>query len=197
LFDIPSFVWGLGSSSLALVSLVPYIFATLKGTNRPHIFTWIIWSILTGIAFAVQYIGGAGAGAWATGVTFICCLLILAASVKNGEKNITRMDWICFLLALLALPVWLATKSPAAAAIWVTAIDGLAYIPTIRKAWHKPQEEMIFAHMIANVKHILSLLAMDVYSIATALYPISLIIFNAALVTMLFLRRRAAKAITS
>jgi hypothetical protein len=187
---IPSFIWGLLSSSLALVSLVPYILATLKGTNRPHIFTWIIWTALTGIAFAVQFVGGAGAGAWATGVTFICCIGILLASIKNGEKSITRMDWVCFILALLAIPLWLATKSPAMAAIWVTGIDGLAYVPTMRKAWHKPNEELAFSHIIANVKHLCSLMGMSTYSVATTFYPACLLFFNTVLVLMLVWRRR-------
>ena len=188
---IPSYIWGLLSSSIALVSLVPYIRATLKGTNKPHVFTWIIWTILTAIAFAVQMTGGAGPGAWATGLTCALCVLILLASIKHGEKTITRLDWFCFILALLGLPLWLVTDSPALAAIWVSLIDGLAYGPTMRKSWHKPHEEMVFTHLIANLKHVFSLLGMGTYSIATSFYPISLLVFNTILVALIVYRRRA------
>lgn len=188
----PSFIWGLASCLLSLFSLLPYLWVTLKGSNKPHVFTWCIWTILTGIAFAAQISGGAGAGAWATGVTFLCCVLILAASFRHGEKTITRMDWLVFAISLLIIPVWMATKNPGIAAILVTTADGLAYIPTLMKAWRKPWEEMAFTHISANIKHIFSLFAMHTYSIATTFYPAALIIFNFILAAVIIGRRLMA-----
>lgn len=190
---VPPAVWGLCGVGLATLSLLPYFIATVKGTNRPHIFTWIIWSLLTGQAFAVQYAGGAGPGGWATGATFFFCVLILLVSVRNGEKTKTRADWACFLLALLGIPVWLATDSLSMAAVWVVVIDGLAYIPTMRKAWNRPWEEMVFTHVTANIKHVASLLGMTAYSMATAFYPVALMSFNMALVLLIAGRRLALR----
>lgn len=187
---IPAALWGLTGAILALISLVPYVVATLRGTNKPHIFTWIIWAILTGVAFAVQVVEGAGPGAWSTGITSALCFLISVIAIRHGEKHITRMDWACFILALAALPIWLATDNPAAAVVWVTLIDALAYIPTLRKVWHKPHEEMLFTPVIANVKHVFSLLGMVNYSIATCFYPVSLLLFNGTLALTILLRRR-------
>jgi hypothetical protein len=173
--------------------MFPYIYKTFKGTNRPHIFSWIIWTLLTGIAFAVQYAGDAGPGAWATAFTCVCSLIIVIAAVKHGEKNITPLDWVMFIAALLAIPLWLITDSPMIAAIWVVTIDGIAYVPTIRKCWHKPYEEMATTHVFANIKHLFSILAMKSVSIPTTLYPASLFVFNATLVAVILLRRRALK----
>jgi hypothetical protein len=188
--DIPDFVWGFCSVTLTLIAVYPYIYKTLKGNNRPHVFTWVIWTLLTGIAFAVQFTSGAGAGSWATGVTSFCCLLILLASLKHGTKNITRFDWICFIFSMLIVPIWFVTESPALAAILVTAIDGLGYFPTCRKVWSRPHEEVAFTHLIMNIKHMFSLMGMGTYTIATAFYPVSLLAFNFALVIFIFWRRR-------
>ena len=187
---IPAFIWGICSSALTVLSLFPYIYKTLKGVNRPHIFTWIIWSLLTAIAFTVQYSAGAGPGSWATGLTCVCAAVILLISIRHGEKNITLFDWLCFLLALAAIPVWMATKNAALAGVWVTLIDGLAYLPTARKVWHKPHEEVALPHAVANAKHIFSLLGMQTISVATAFYPVCLFVFNLLLIGLILGRRR-------
>ncbi len=139
--SIPPEIWGAVSVALALVSLAPYLWTTIRGTNKPHIFTWIIWALLTAIAFAIQFLEGAGAGAWSGAVSTIFCIAILVVALRNGEKHITRSDWVVFVAALAAIPIWLLTQNPLLAAVWVTGIDSLGYIPTIRKSWLKPYEE--------------------------------------------------------
>lgn len=187
---VPAYIWGLCSSALTFFSLAPYIYKIIYGINRPHAFTWIIWATLAGIAFAVQYSSGAGPGAWATGLTFLLSVVIVALPFSKGERNITFFDWVVFIAAMAAIPVWAMTESAAMAAIWVTAIDGLGYIPTLRKVWSKPHEEMAFAHMAANIKHLFSLLAMETYSIATVFYPFMLLFFNGLLVWFIVWRRQ-------
>jgi hypothetical protein len=190
---IADVVWGLCSSALAFISFIPYFYKTIKGLNRPHVFSWIIWTLLTAIAFAVQYTGGAGPGAWATGVTFIYCVAVTIASFRYGEKNITRLDWISFIAALLIIPAWRITDNITIAAVLVVIIDGLGYVPTYFKTWRKPSEEMALPHAIANVKHLFSIFAMPVYSVPTTLYPVALLFFNGVLVAIILWRRRVLK----
>jgi hypothetical protein len=194
---IPDFVWGLASSGVTLVSMLPYIYRTFKGVTRPHIFSWIIWTALTAIIFAVQYSSGAGAGAWATLVTCLCCLMIVIVAAKHGDKYITRMDWIMFIASLAAIPIWFFTDNPALAAVWAIFIDGMAYGPTMRKCWNRPHEEYVFTHLSANLKHVFSLLGMKTVSVATTLYPAALLFFNGALVAIILWRRHVLKKATS
>ena len=190
MMSISPSLWGIISVAFAAISLVPYFIATLKGTNKPHVFTWVIWTLLTAMAFAVQFREGAGAGAWATGFSAVCCVFILLASLRFGEKNITRSDWVTFIAALAAIPIWVVTKNPALAAIWVTLIDGLGFYPPCRKSWHKPFEEMWQSHALSCVKHVFSLLALSAVSIATAFYPAALVVFNLILIAIILVRRR-------
>lgn len=182
-------IWGLVSVALACVSLIPYVWATLKGRNKPHIFTWMIWTLLTGVAFLIQFLEGAGSGSWSGGVSTVLCLVILVASFRYGEKHITRSDWAVFLAALAAIPIWLLTQNPLWAAIWVTLIDSLGYIPTMRKSWLKPHEEMATTHMLAGIKHMAVLLAVQSVSPTTTIYSVGMVIMNLALVALLLFRR--------
>src|SRR5688572_2828651 len=134
-------IWGSVSVFFSLVSGIIYLAAVLYGPIRPHIFTWVIWTLLTAITFVIQYLEGAGAGSWATGVTCVLCIVTTVSCYWKGEKNITRFDWIVFGLGLATIPLWIVTKNPTLSIILVTLIDVAAYLPTIRKAWWKPYEE--------------------------------------------------------
>lgn len=182
-------IWGLISVVLACVSLAPYLWMTIKGTNKPHLFTWIIWTLLSGIAFTIQVLEGAGAGAWSGGASTFLSVLILLAAIRHGEKQITRSDWVVFLAALGAIPIWLATQNPLYAAIWVTGIDALGYIPTFRKSWNKPHEEMTWTHTVAGIKHLCVLMAVQNVSITTTVYSFGMLAMNAVLVASILYRR--------
>lgn len=87
-------------------------------------------------------------------------------------------------------------KNPVAAAVWVTLIDSAGYIPTLRKVWAKPYEEMATAHGIAMVKHIFVLLAVQNFVPATIIYSIGMVIMNAALVSTIMFRRRKCSRVS-
>lgn len=168
---------------------IPYFITTLKGTNKPHVFCWIIWTLLTGIAFAAQMVEGAGAGAWATGVCSAICLAITIAAAKKGEKEITRSDWVMFLLALAAIPVWVATDDPVWSIWMVAVIDLSALYPTVRKSWKRPHEENSFMYGFNIPRHMVSLAALSHVSTTTALYPFALLLMNLGMFVMLKSRR--------
>lgn len=177
---------------MTVAAHIPYLATTLKGTNKPHIFTWVIWSLLTFIAFAAQITGGAGPGAWVTGVTGLICLVITAAALRTGERDITRSDWVMFIAGLAAIPVWAVTSDPLWSVIIVVGIDAAAFWPTFRKSWHRPFEENSFMYGFNIPRHCASLLSLQVFSPVTALYPGMLLVMNTVMYIMLKLRRRLA-----
>jgi heme/copper-type cytochrome/quinol oxidase subunit 4 len=185
-------VYGGLSVILALVSYTPYLASTLQGSNKPHVFSWVLWSLLTWIAFAIQVVSGAGPGAWATGVTAFYCAVIASVSLKHGEKRITRSDWVAFLIGLLTIPLWIATNDPVASALLVTAVDLFGFYPTFRKSWSKPREEMVSTHILSAIKHGLSISALSLVSIPTAFYPAALLVANVLLSGMILARRLKA-----
>ena len=187
-------VMGYLSLLFVVLSGAPYLYFVLKGRTKPHLFTWIIWGLLTGMAAAAQYAGNAGPGAWAAGLSAVFSILTALLCVSHGERNITRSDWIAFLAGLGGIPLWYVTASPLIAVIWVTGIDALGYYPTFRKSYRRPKEEMAFSYVISNVKHIASLFAMTTYSLTTVFYPAVLFVMNSALIFMLIVRRHRQKS---
>ncbi len=182
-------IFGYIALILALAAYCPYIWSTFRGKTRPHIFTWIIWGLVMTIAASAQYAGAAGPGSWAPQLGGILSFVIVVLAYKQGEKNITLYDVLIFIAALSAIPLWQFTHNPLTAIIIVTMIDLLGYLPTFRKAYTKPYEEMCLIYIISNLMHGMSIVAMNTYSITTILYPIALFIGNSALVGMIYWRR--------
>lgn len=182
-------VLGLVAVCMTIAAHIPYLLTTLKGSNKPHVFTWVIWTFLTWIAFAGQVAGGAGAGAWVTGVTGAICVVITAATLRRGEKDITASDWIMFLCGLTAIPAWLITNDPVWSIVIVTGIDCSAFYPTFRKSWLRPHEENSFMYGFNIPRHMVALSALGHISLTTALYPAALLAMNVIMYVMLRSRR--------
>lgn len=182
-------LFGITATAMTVWAHIPYFLETLKGTNKPHVFTWIIWTLLTFIAATAQLVGGAGPGCWVTFATGIVCIAITVVSFRNGEKYITRSDWCMFVAALSAIPVWMATSDPLIAVIIVTCIDVAAVYPTFRKSWKKPFEENTFMYGFNIPRHMLSIASIQTISIVTALYPAGLLMMNIGMYAMLKTRR--------
>lgn len=186
---------GLLSVGLTLIAYIPYFRSLVAGETRPHLFSWIIWTVMNGMAFAAQYMQGAGAGSWMTGFTALISLAVIGFAFRSGEKNITRSDWLAFGGALLAIALWLITKDPLASVIIVSLIDLLACYPTLRKSYNKPWEENVFLYTMCGVRSLLGLFALEAVSLVTALYPIAMTTSNGLITFMLLWRRSKVERI--
>ena len=154
-------------------------------------FSWLIWATLTAIAYFAQISDNAGAGSWITALTAAISFFIFFFAIFKGEKNITKGDWLTFIAALSAIPVWMITDNPLWSVIIITVIDALGFYPTVRKSWDKPEEENMFHYFMAGLKFVLAVMALDNFSIITALYPLSLVFMNFAFIALVFVRKRA------
>lgn len=158
--------------------------------TKPHAFTWLVWASLTTIAFAGQISDQGGAGAYVTLVTAIVSFAIFSLALFKGEKEITRSDWLSLGGAAAALALWFITDNPLTAILLVALVDFLGFVPTIRKSLHKPHEETLISYLLAGLKFILAIIALDNYSLVTVLYPASLVFANLLFVALLLSRRR-------
>jgi len=176
---------------LTFVAFIPYIASILKGTVKPHVFSWAIWSITTLTVFFAQWSEGAGVGAWSTGISgCVTVLIAVLAFIKHADITITRSDWIFFILAILSLPLWYVTSDPVWTVVILTSIDVMAFVPTVRKTYIMPFSEPIIFFAIFALRDLLVILALEHYSIATVLFPASISISCILLITMMLYRRR-------
>lgn len=189
-------VLGIIAVILTFVGYVPYIRDTVRGKTKPHIYTWFIWGLVTAIAFGLQLSANAGPGAFTTLAAAIVCFIIFGFGLRQGNKDITRSDTVFFLLSFVALSLWLFAKQPILSVILVSTIDMLGFVPTIRKSWHKPYEETLASYLMNTFRFCLALLALDHYTIVTALYPLTWVIANGLFSTYLITRRKKAGSIS-
>lgn len=175
---------------LTLSGMLPYIYNSWRGKTRPHMFTWLIWTVMTFITFAAQVVKNGGPGAWTTGVTGLFCLPILVMAVRLGSYNVRRIDGFCLAAAVVAGAAWVVTDDPTISVILVTLIDTVAFIPTMRKSWNKPHEETILNNLTSAAKHFLSIVALTSISVTTALFPAVVGCMNLMMFVVLTGRRR-------
>ncbi|MFA6279578.1 MAG: hypothetical protein WC612_02135 [Bdellovibrionales bacterium] len=168
-----------------------YIRDTLRGKTKPHLFSWLVWALVMGIGAAIAFSEGAYMGALAIGNGSLWCFVISLLALRHGEKRITLSDWVMFLSALSIIPFWFFTKEPLLAAFLAASIDFFGFMPTFRKAWHKPLEENLKAFSLYVSISIFRVLSIDPYSWTTGLYPTAVLVMETSMVIMLFFRRRA------
>jgi hypothetical protein len=181
--------------TLALIGQLPYLWGIWTGQVRPHLYSWILWTILTSIAAMAQLLNGAGAGSWSTIASVLFCIIVLGVAWKQADKDITRSDKLALVMGLTAIPVWFITG-----AFWAvllatfTALIG--YWPTVRKCWNRPWIETISSNVIANVRCFVSFGAMQSYSFSTLVYPLGLVAANTILIVVMLYRRQSTPLIT-
>ena len=174
----------------ALLQYGPYIRDVLRNKTKPHAFSWFVWSLPSGIVFAAQLVKGGEAGAWASGVSTFLCTIIFILCFWRGEKNITRLDVVALLLGLVAIALWIITDDPFDAVVLTTVADLIGFVPTVRKSVAKPYEETASTYLVSVIKWTLSILALGSMSATNVIYPLAMIISNAAMVFFLFYRRK-------
>lgn len=175
---------------LTFVGYAYYFRDIFRGKTKPHAFSWFVWSILTAIACAAQLSEGGGVGASITGLTAAISFVIFLLALRVGEKSFTRSDWVALSSALVALFLWWLTNNPLLSVILITLTDAFAFFPTFRKSYHKPYEETLIEYVLASIKFIFGVLALESFSVTTWLYPASLVCMNGAFVIMLLHRRK-------
>ena len=193
--DTFKIVLGSLASIIALGSYLPYFRDIFKASTKPHAFSWLIWTLLDVIAFAAQVVEKGGAGTWVTGVSAVFCFAIFILALKKGEKKFVLFDWISLAGALLALLLWLLTNDPTLSVILVTITDAIGYLPTFRKGYLKPYEETLILFGLSAVKFVFGIMALETFTLATWLYPASLVLTNTVFVVMVLIRRKQVRAL--
>jgi hypothetical protein len=184
---------GLIAVTLTFVGYIPYLRDVLKGKTRPHVYSWFLWGFMTLIAFALQVSAKGGAGSFVTLAAALISLVIFALGMRQGKKDITKLDTVFFILGLIAVVFWLVAKQPVFSIILVVTVDMLGFAPTFRKSWYKPYSETLFTYLLNTFRHSLSIFALKHYSIVTWLYPVSWAVANGLFSLMLVVRRKQVK----
>ncbi|MFA6386521.1 MAG: hypothetical protein WCW04_02005 [Candidatus Paceibacterota bacterium] len=179
--------------ALTFIGYAPYIRDVIKNKTTPHSFTWLVWSFATGITFALQISGGAGLGALATLSATIICFSIFILGVIKKNKDIVYLDFVFLGFSFVALFLWVVVKQPVFSIILIVLVDVLGFLPTVRKSWKNPHSETLFSYKLNVIRQILTIFALQQYSILTWLSPAVWAIVNLLFSIMLIIRRKIIK----
>lgn len=178
------------ANTLTVMAYLPYTHSIYNGQTRPHVFSWIIWGLATGIAFLAVLQAQGGAGAWPIGLSCLVSLFVAGlAFVKRADITITRTDWGLFIAALAAILVWVAADDPLWAVVLITLVELLGFGPTFRKTWFRPHSESISFLAILIVRNALIISALNEHTLTTVLFPAAAALACGLLVAIMVLRR--------
>lgn len=175
---------------IAIIGNVPYLIDVIKRRVQPHPYTWLVWTIVSGVTFFGALAKGAGVGAIPTAAAEIFTVIIFLFSLQYGFKRIVRSDTYFLIIALLGLIPWALTKDPTISVIIVVSIDLVAFIPTLRKTHKHPETETPILYSMNVLRHILTLFSLQAYNIATMLHSIAMIVTNSAMTGLIVAPRR-------
>ena len=180
--------------ALTFIAFIPYIRSILKNEIKPHVFSWIIWASVTFIVFLAQLADGGGAGAWPIGISGLITLYVaVLAYSKKSDTMITNRDWLFFIIAMTALPLWYFTSNPLWAVVILTTVDLIGFAPTFRKAYHRPYEEQLLFFILMASRNLIAIVALENYSLTTILFPAATALACILFIQMVTIRRNAIK----
>ena len=175
---------------LTVVAFAPYLRSIQQGKTHPHVFSWIVWGINTGVAFFAVLSERGGAGSWVIG--FSCAVTLFVAALayhKRADVSFTRTDWMFFVAAIATMPLWYATDDPVWSVVLITVIELLGFFPTFRKCWHQPHSESISFLAILIVRNALLVAALERHVVTTILFPVAMAAACILLIVLMLWRR--------
>lgn len=176
--------------AITFIAFVPYIQSIRQGITKPHVFSWVIWGSTTLIVFFAQLADKGGVGAWPIGVSGVITFYVaFLAYLKKADTRITKSDYLFLLMAMSALPLWFFTADPLWAVVILTLVDTIGFAPTFRASYRHPFEEQLSFYLLMAIRNIISIFALEHYSITTILFPAVMAVACIIFIVMVAFRR--------
>ncbi len=176
---------------ISLSSLIPYVRDIVRGTTRPNTITWGLWFFIQVIAIAAQVHEGASWSIVFVIVDGITILVVLGFSIAGyGYREWNIFDACCGVLGVVAIVAWQTTGDAILALIFSILADGLAALPTLRKAYTDAWSEHPWGWALTTLAATLGLASTARYNPANILFPGYLIAINFLTFVFSFLGRK-------
>lgn len=158
--------WVFLAVSINLVGAIVYAYSVVKGSTRPNRVTWFILSFAPLLAFAAMMAQGVSfRESVFTLETGISPLIIFISTffAKQPKWEITKFDLICGALSVIGFVLWLILKEGNIAITFALLADGLAFLPTLVKAFKYPETENPWAFMMGTVAAVIAIAILSTY----------------------------------
>lgn len=148
------------SSVIFLVFFIIYNKDILKGTVKPNVVSWGLFSLIT-LINATTYIvftHDIFKGALAFTDCFTCVVITCLILFKGQYTKLTIFEKIIILLSLLSLVLWFVLHKAMYANLLLQPAYILAFIPTLKNAWKNPQNESSLVWLMWAFSFILTII---------------------------------------
>lgn len=188
-------IFGYISAALSITMIIPYIRDIFTKNTRPERASWLIWTVLTSIAFFSQLAKGATDSLWLTGGQTLAVLLVFMLSIKYGVGGLTKRDITALAAATVGLIIWYFTKEPAYALFISILIDAIGTLLTVIKSYQEPNTETVSTFVMSGTSGIFGALAVGSWSTILLAYPLYIIIANYSIVVSILLGKHRAESL--
>jgi hypothetical protein len=176
---------------IATLSYIPYIAGILRGKIKPHPITWLSWAIITLVLALVYLTNGGGYATYTTLYMAAICVIVFTLSIKSHVKiAIKKVDIACFVISMIALIIWWLGVWAALSVILLTAAQVFGFIPSIRKAYHRPNDESSYTWAVNSFRYVLMAVIVEVFTLTTLLNSLFWALAYGGAAVFLLIRRK-------
>jgi hypothetical protein len=187
--------FGILAGILQLVATAPYLRDILRGTTTPQRATWTIWTTLSLVVLSSQWASGAGWSLVLTVGQVVSCSGIFLLALRRGVGGVSPLELALLGIAALGVVGWQIADDPAVATCSVVAADLIAVALMLPKTFRNPRSETLETYVIGVVSTVFALAAVGSGTASLLIYPLYLLIADAAVAGLIFLRRRAVPVV--
>jgi hypothetical protein len=87
----------------------------------------------------------------------------------------------------------LIRHAPAISSTLAAFVNVLGFGPTVTKAWLRPHSDSVSIFVLNSLKFVPSFFALDSISVATCVFPATLVVANAGVALIIYLRRQQVR----
>lgn len=167
--------WVFLAVAINLIGACTYAYTVVRGKTRPNRVTWFILSFAPLLAFAAMMVQGVSfRESVFTLETGISPLIIFISTffAKQPKWEITRFDLLCGALSVVGFLLWIILREGNVAIIFAILADGLAFLPTLVKAFRHPESESPWAFMMGTVAALIALAVVTHYDFKHLAFPV-------------------------
>lgn len=182
----------IGSALLVFAGSLSYLCDTLAGKVRPNRTSWLLWSVAPLIAFSAEINHGVGLSALMTFIVGFGPLVVFVGSFFNRDAawSFSKLDIFCGSFSVVGVVLWQVTGSGILAILLSIAADTLASVPTLVKAYSRPESESALVYFIWSISAATTLLTLDVWQPAAFAFPLYIFVLGIVLTLLITLRSR-------
>jgi hypothetical protein len=182
-------VFGVLAGVVGIADTIPYVRNTVRGLTRPHRGTWLIWGILTVVAYFSQRADGASWSLIMPGVQAFLTGAIFLLSIRHGEGGLRPAEVIMVALAGVGVIGWMVLDRPLVATGCVVAADLIGAAMMVPKTYRDPSSETVVTFALASLGGLFAAGAVGVLDLSLLLYPVYYFAVNCAIVVLIHHRR--------